>query len=183
MKKFFNYIIWWSLFWFLKIILNILSKIMNKKFLNSVIFYSLIWFVWLIVNIIFQMIFFASWWTSYWIDYSNVQILDIKQKDKIQILYTIRKSKIDTVGTYITNTFCNWKTNLKWNTVNSWIILNKTDWYKIIISELNLSYKLPVGHCKTNIFMDIEVWHDFFWNSYSRHLFFSSEFEVYKNTK
>ena len=150
MKKFINYIAWAWLFWFWIMILSIISRIM----------------------------FFTFMPVSYWIEYSSIKMLDLQHWEKVQIIHTIRNSRIETVWHYITNTFCNWKTNSKWNTVSPWIILNKTNWPKTIIIELNLPYKLPIWHCNTEISVDIEVWH---W--YHRDLFFSTEFYVYKEPK
>ena len=104
-----------------------------KKFINYISWAWLFGFCIIILSIIWRIMFFTFMPISYWIEYSSIKMLDLEQGEKIQIIHTIRNSRIETIWHYITTTSCNWSTSpfslgsvvteCNTDTTSSWVVM------------------------------------------------------------
>lgn len=91
------------------------------------------------------------------VSFEKFDFQDYKKQEPIQILYSYRNSYLNTIWDFQYRFYCNGKTNIQWAYRSEDILLPKTEWVKKTEIEMPVRLDLPVGQCKAETLIEVNV--------------------------
>jgi hypothetical protein len=110
-----------------------------------------------ILPILWKFLFYTFVPITYFIEFNKLDFQDYKQWDNIQVLYSYRDSKFDTIWDFYYKVYCNKMTNPEWVYNTPDILLERTDWEKIIKVHMPIVLDLPKWNCRIEADITIKV--------------------------
>ena len=126
---------------------------MKNKILSMTIFGVLF----TLLPLFIKFLYFEYMPVSTFIDIERLEFVERNPWDDIQVIYSYRDSKYDTIWDIYYKFVCNWTYNSNWKLNSKEIIFEKTDGLIVRKVERPVILDLPKWECLIEISMDINI--------------------------